>query len=66
MEIRLNGDAREIGAGTTVAALLREIGLADRRVAVEVNRDVIPRDAYETVQLGAGDVVEVVHFVGGG
>ncbi len=66
MTIRLNGELREVADGITVAELIAELGLRGKRIAVEVNRDIIPREEYATVCLHAGDVVEIVHFVGGG
>ncbi|HZR83858.1 MAG TPA: sulfur carrier protein ThiS [Candidatus Binatia bacterium] len=66
MEIRLNGEARAVADGASVAELLAALGLGARRVAVEVNRDIVPRDEYAALRLCAGDVVEVVQLVGGG
>ena len=62
----MNGETREVGDGLSLAGLLETLGVAQRRVAVELNRDIVPRDRYATTQLAAGDVVEVVQFVGGG
>lgn len=66
MEIRLNGEPRSVGDGISIVDLLRDLGLGERRVAVERNRDIVPRDQYATTCLAAGDEVEVVQFVGGG
>lgn len=52
--------------GSSLIDLLETLGLADRRVAIEVNRDIVRRGSYATTRLAAGDVVEVVQFVGGG
>ena len=52
--------------GTTVGALIEELGLGNRRVAVERNREVVPRAQHATTALAAGDHVEIVTFVGGG
>ena len=65
MRVRLNGEARECPSGVTVADLVAELGLGERRIAVELNRDVLPREAYERA-LRDGDEVEIVHFIGGG
>jgi thiamine biosynthesis protein ThiS len=62
----LNGEERTLKEGTTVAELIAELGIKKRRIAVEVNRDIIPREEYATTELHPGDLVEVVHFVGGG
>ncbi len=66
ISITVNGEARRIIAGATVAALLAEIGLDQRKVAVERNEEIVPRSTYAAVALGAGDVLEIVHFIGGG
>lgn len=66
MNITLNGVARTLPPGTTVAALLALEGLADRRVAVEVNRTIVPRSQHASHGLDADDRVEIVHAIGGG
>ncbi|HEY3802189.1 MAG TPA: sulfur carrier protein ThiS [Kofleriaceae bacterium] len=66
IEIVVNGEARAVDPGTSVAALLGELGFGDRRVAVERNREVIPRAQHATTILGEGDRLELVTFVGGG
>ena len=66
MVIRLNGEGRVLSEGTTVERLIADLGLGGRRVAVEVNRDIIPAEEYAGTELRGGDVVEIVHFVGGG
>jgi thiamine biosynthesis protein ThiS len=66
MRIRLNGKEREIGAGHTVRTLLRELELEPGMIVVELNRDILERDAYEDVPVSEGDTIELVHFVGGG
>lgn len=66
MEIVLNGEQRDIGDARTVRDLLAATGYADRRVAVEVNRTIVPRSTYSEHRLAAGDRVEIVHAIGGG
>lgn len=66
IDVIINGAPRTCGAGTTVAGLIAELGLADRKVAVERNREVVPRAAHPTTVLDHGDRLEVVTFVGGG
>ena len=66
MRIVLNGEERECQDGWTLADLVNDLGLAQKRIAAEVNRDIIPRAEYGQQRLQAGDVVEVVNFVGGG
>jgi sulfur carrier protein len=66
MQVRLNGELREIPDGTTVAGLLGILGVKASRVAVEVNEIVVAKARYEERKLGPGDSVEIVAFVGGG
>ena len=53
-------------AGQTVPDLVATLGLGPRRIAVEVNRTVVPRAEYDVTALRDGDAVEIIHFVGGG
>jgi len=64
--VRVNGEDREVRAGITVAELLRELGFGGRRVAVALNREVVPRAAHEERGIAAGDRIEVLEAVGGG
>ena len=66
MRVTVNGAERVVPAGTTVAGLLVLLGIERGRVAVERNRDVVPKKTYDEVRLAAGDTLEVVAFVGGG
>jgi thiamine biosynthesis protein ThiS len=66
MQIEVNGKAREIEAGTSVAALLAKLQLDPRYLAVERNRMLVPRSAHAETTLTAGDRIEVVTLVGGG
>ena len=66
MTVTINGESREIPDGLTVSALVEHLGLAAGRVAVERNREILPRDRWSGTQVGPGDVFEIVHFVGGG
>ncbi|HSK03525.1 MAG TPA: sulfur carrier protein ThiS [Kofleriaceae bacterium] len=66
IDVVINGQSRTVNAGTTVAALIGELGLGDRKVAVERNREVVPRAQHATTVLADGDRLEVVTFVGGG
>lgn len=65
MKISVNGEARELPDGATVADLVSTLGISGP-VAVERNRDVVPRREHATTVLADGDQLEVVHFVGGG
>jgi thiamine biosynthesis protein ThiS len=66
MEIVLNGEPRTVDARATVATLLRTLDLDARQVAVERNREIVPRVRYGDTALAPGDVLEIVTFVGGG
>lgn len=64
--ITVNGEARAVAAGLTVERLLEALGLHPRMVVVEHNREILDRARYGQVEIGDGDVLELVHFVGGG
>jgi thiamine biosynthesis protein ThiS len=66
VRIEVNGEARELAEGATVASLLAELGVGGGRVAVEHNRCIVPRADHGSVRLAEGDKLEVVTFVGGG
>ena len=66
MNIQLNGQDRQAHPETTIAALLATEGLAERRVAVEVNGTIVPRGQHGEHALHEGDRVEIVHALGGG
>lgn len=66
MNITLNGEIKTIPPGSTVLNLLQALGLAEKRVAVEINGDIVPRSQHSTRTLSNGDQVEVVVAVGGG
>jgi sulfur carrier protein len=66
MQITVNGEAREIPSGTSVRGLVEILELTDGPVAVERNREVVPRAEHTSRVLETGDVIEIVHFVGGG
>lgn len=66
MQIQLNGETFELPSDSTVADLLQRLELTGRRVAVELNLDIVPRSQHASVTLRDGDQVEVVHAIGGG
>jgi thiamine biosynthesis protein ThiS len=66
VEIVVNGTARAAVPGTSVAALLKELGITAERVAVERNLDIIDRERWDETVLAEGDRVEIIQFVGGG
>jgi thiamine biosynthesis protein ThiS len=66
MKITVNGEAREVADDYTAATLVEQMGLAGRRIAMEVNREIVPRSRYPQHRFEDGDQVEVVHAIGGG
>ena len=66
MKIRINGEEKEIKEGLSLAALLDEFQIRPGRVVVELNRNIIAREAHGSTALKEGDALEIVHFVGGG
>jgi sulfur carrier protein len=66
MHIQLNGESFELPDGQTVEELISRLDLAGRRVAVELNLDIVPRSQHGATTLRDGDRVEVVHAIGGG
>ncbi len=66
IEIRLNGDPHKAEAGQSIADLVRSLELDPAKVAVERNREIVPRSTLDDVPVEAGDELEIVHFVGGG
>jgi len=65
MLIHLNGETREISR-TTVLELLESLGIDPKRVAVELNMEILPKAEYADKTIAADDRIEIVHFVGGG
>ena len=66
MQITVNGDIHELPTGLTVRGLIESLGLSDGPVAVERNREVVPRAEHGSTELEPGDQLEIVRFVGGG
>ena len=66
MRLVINGEEKDIPELATVAALIEHLGLKSDRLAVELNRDIVPRANWAATSLKSGDRLEIVHFVGGG
>ena len=66
MRVTINGEGREFAAPLSVTALLGQLGLDPRKIALERNLEIVPRSAYGAVLVGEGDRLEIVHFIGGG
>jgi sulfur carrier protein len=66
MDLVVNGSRRDVPEGLSVRELVEHLGLTEGPVAVEVNRAIVPRARHAEHRVKAGDVIEIVHFVGGG
>jgi thiamine biosynthesis protein ThiS len=66
IEIVVNGETRNAPAGVSLGELLVLIGIEPGRVAVERNREIVPKGKWNSTTIGSGDELEIVHFVGGG
>ena len=66
MKLQINGEPRDFAAPLSLSALLEQLGMKADRVAVELNRNIVPREQWTQTSLGDGDHLEIVQFVGGG
>lgn len=66
MQIELNGEVRTLEREATVSELVAALELTGRRIAVEVNEEIVPRSQHASLRLADGDRVEIVHAIGGG
>jgi thiamine biosynthesis protein ThiS len=66
MTLTINGDEQRFEAAMSLAELIEQLGMKADRVAVEVNREIVPRAQWASTTLRDGDRLEIVHFVGGG
>ena len=66
MKLVLNGESQTFETPLTLAALIEKLGMKSDRVAIELNRNIVPREQWPQTQLSEGDRLEIVHFVGGG
>ncbi|HLV85967.1 MAG TPA: sulfur carrier protein ThiS [Candidatus Sulfotelmatobacter sp.] len=68
MKLTINGESRDFDAAApfNLSALVERLGMKADRVAVELNREIVPRDQWGNTDLNEGDRLEIVHFVGGG
>jgi sulfur carrier protein len=66
MKLQINGESRDFESPLSLSALIEQLGMKQDRVAVELNRDIAPRDRWTSTILSEGDQLEIVHFVGGG
>jgi sulfur carrier protein len=66
MKLTINGTEKDVPEDLTVRGLVELLGLGDGPVAVEQNREIVPRAEHASRRVNAGDAIEIVHFVGGG
>ncbi len=66
MRIVLNGDTMELRDASSLADLVEQLGLGGKRIAAEVNMEIVPRSQHATLRLNDGDQIEIVHAIGGG
>jgi sulfur carrier protein len=66
MNIQINGNIQQFDDNITASQLVDKLGLQGRRIAMEVNQEIVPRSQYDTYQLSENDQVEIIHAVGGG
>jgi thiamine biosynthesis protein ThiS len=66
MTLSINGEDRDFEAISTLSDLVAQLGMKPDRVAIELNRELVPRDLWPATRLSNGDKLEIVHFVGGG
>ncbi|CAM3809174.1 sulfur carrier protein ThiS [Vreelandella rituensis] len=66
MQIQLNGEPHALDSAVTAADLVETLGLTGRRIAVEINEQIVPRSQLAETPLSDGDQVEIVHAIGGG
>jgi sulfur carrier protein len=66
MELYINGETRQLPDGISAAGLIEHLALQNERLAIEVNREIVPRSQFDSYQLRPGDQVEIVRAIGGG
>jgi len=66
MNLTINGEMRTIAPVSDLTALVLQLGLDPRKVAIEQNLEIVPRSAYDRTPVAEGDRIEIVHFIGGG
>jgi len=66
MEVDVNGKKVSVPAGSSLSTLIQQLSLGDSKIAVELNREIVPRSQYDSLQLHEGDQLEIVQAIGGG
>lgn len=66
MQIYINGDIRSVAENLSISKLIKSLGLENKRIAIELNQELIPRSRFSTQHLSNEDRIEIIHAVGGG
>ena len=66
MNITVNGESHSLEPETSLGQLLEKLGVGEKRIAVEVNREIVPRSEYDKFKLSESDTIEIVNAIGGG
>lgn len=66
MHVIVNGESRALANALTIEDFLRDLGVDSRKVAVELNLEIVPKSTFGTINVRDGDRIEIVHFIGGG
>ena len=66
MHITFNGEEKSLNEGTYLSQLLEQLGIEGKRIAIEINREIIPKSAHAQYEIKDGDNIEIVHAIGGG
>jgi sulfur carrier protein len=66
VKLQINGELRDFSSPLSLSDLIEQLGMKSDRVAIELNREIAPRNSWDTTNLSEGDRLEIVHFVGGG
>lgn len=66
MKIVINGESKTVSEKLTIQELIQDLGIAQQKLALEVNQEIVPRSSYSEYLLQSGDIVEIIHAIGGG
>ncbi|MDH5473114.1 MAG: sulfur carrier protein ThiS [Gammaproteobacteria bacterium] len=66
MQITLNGEKKSLDDGTHLSQLIEQLGIEGKRIAIELNREIIPKSEHASYEIKDGDTIEIVHAIGGG
>lgn len=66
MKVIINGEIKEVAGNLNLTGLLEHLSMPDERIAIELNKEVIRKKDWETIEINDADKIEIIHFVGGG